>query len=558
MSHAQFVDIADSSTKNVAGQIPVLGGPYYVHSDELNEHSMELDHNGSGTSGYQKLSPSVNEVGFATPVGHATPNPKKRDIFSALKTQSSNSRINDNIDIGAMWQNIAPAIQRDLGMSCTSASTLTSHILSVPEQTSMGTTRSSGEQGPQPPASTDKFVDDYAWPLGDQLQTIQDELKSNTLFNLPPNLHSSLKKEGKQPTNPGLPSLYTSSTKRITPTPPSTPIKSRDKTIFTPPPAPPSIIHVDYFQTTRTPDLRRTPSSVAPSAPPSPIFLFTDGGSRRAWSESSRRSRSIFSQATTPPSSPVVAARDGHAWAEDETSRQVTPEHGDARNLFNEDDSADLFGEDTVPESIVPKSFAESGSQRIILKRPIEELKALRVPKKKAKRNSTKRATAGQIPVRPITKPKEFPTSSSRGIKRPPSPVRPSLIPPPKRQATEANLERRAIQVRRKPLPPSTYVRWTSSLSTFEDQAYQGKHGPGQIERLVALLKDMKTNIDIVPDAWVRETVRTRTVNGVEERKNKHQLLAEIVGSYGEFDEAGTVDIHSKELLVKWSGLTKK
>jgi hypothetical protein len=252
----------------------------------------------------------------------------------------------------------------------------------------------------------------------------------------------------------------------------------------------------------------------------------------------------------------------------------VTPEHGDARNLFNEDDSADLFGEDTVPESIVPKSFAESGSRRIILKRPIEELKALRVPKKKAKRNSTKRATAGQIPIRPITKPKEIPvrsiqpsvfllpiskqTSSSRGIKRPPSPVRPSLIPPPKRQATEANLERRAIQVRRKPLPPSTYVRWTSSLSTFEDQAYQGKHGPGQIERLVALLKDMKTNIDIVPDAWVRETVRTRTVNGVEERKNKHQLLAEIVGSYGEFDEAGTVDIHSKELLVKWSGLTKK
>jgi len=383
---------------------------------------------------------------------------------------------------------------------------------------------------------------------------------------------------------------------------PATGIKSGDKTVFTLPPLPPSVINDDYFQQTpRTPnvrlmpssltapDLRRTPSSPATTSRSSPVF--SDTGSGRAWSEFSRISHdsSRFSPATTPPLSPVEAkAPSGRSWLEDGSVRQnETPKHGDVRGSIDEDDSSDFFGDDDVPVSAAPEDLwahgavaeshvAEPKPSRPVTRRPIEELRAYKIGPKKttAKKTTTpQRKTVAQkpVPVRTVAKPKEVEvrtirssflhlptvqqTSSSRGIKRPASPAH-LFVPPAKRQTTQANAVRTQANVVRKkaPLPPTKLesIRWMNKLKDFEHLVYEGKQGPGEIPRVEGFLKELKAKIEVIDDKWVVETVRMRDVKGVEERKNKLRLLEDVVAGYERYDAEGTVASYAEELLFKW------
>ncbi|KAJ6539065.1 hypothetical protein B0H19DRAFT_1078263 [Mycena capillaripes] len=610
MPSSQFIDIAHSSTMDVASRVPVFSGPYGVHSAKLNEHHKEATRNGSNVSGTQKQSPSVNGVDHKMSFGFATPSSKRKDIFSSLN--KGPIQPDTSIDIGVMWHNIAPAIQEDLVRKQASVG---SHLRTEsPDIEFKRKSTKKWHQLPKPPASIEgkkpsKFVDnylgDYPWSLGDKLKEINNAIRSKSLVLSPtkPDPTSPSPKSKKQATNGfstldnGTCSPYASPTRRSNPTRAPPKVMTVDKT-------PPSITEVDYFtHTIRTTGSRSTPSSSATSPPLSPVF--TDEGSGRAWSEFSHES--VFSAATSPPLSPVVETsgcafdegtvrqketpqhRDVRDWTEFlhesvfspattpplppvvETSghtfdkgtvrqREILPQHRDVHALFDEDDTSDVFGDETPTISarvelehpdIIPQLVVE---RPVITRRDIPELKAYTRPHQKKKpakrsyeRKAAKNVTLRTVGPRILPVPTSNQASSSRGIKRPASPAPRSHAPPAKRQA-----------VQKKPPTSVALIRWGTSLEGFEQLAYEGKQGPREITRLVKLLEEMTASIDVVPEAWVRDKVRLREVAGIEEHKNRYQLLAEVVASYGECDAAGTVKSNAEKLLVKWGALTNR
>ncbi|KAJ7667723.1 hypothetical protein DFH06DRAFT_1183385 [Mycena polygramma] len=546
----QFIEIANSSTKGVESRVPLL---HLAHSDKSNEHREESKHNGFGVLGTPKHSIGLAGYGFASA--------NAKDIFSALKQ----SRVDPSIDTGALWHNIAPSIQHELvqdqtlnsqGPILTQSSDYKHQSASVWQQAPQPSTSIGGLQ----PA---KFVDDFKWLLGDGLQVIQNQLKFNShkATASPPFFPSPLK-EGTQVSAEGTP-FRTPNT--LSKRKRSLSAKVADRTIFTPPPLPISTIDPDHLLPTR--DVGPTPNSPATSAPSSPIF--TDTSSRRAWSPISHES--LCSPATTPPLSPAAAeASSNRGWLSNEIcSKKDTPKIPTS----SDEDASNLFGDDSpivVPQHAdVHKLFDEDVSvdkhvaKKPITRRPIEELKAYTAPYRK--KTTTRRHKKTRVIAKPRAARSVVPSIShaftskqptfSHGVEKPQAPVLPSApvrhMSGMKRPASPARPPPAKRQAIWKPLPESKLAEWASALLTFEELAYQGKQAPSEIGRLVKLIKGMAAKMDMVPDAWVSRAVRTRTVDGLEERKNKHQLLQDVVGSYSECDE--TVKSHAKELLVKWS-----
>ncbi|KAJ6510086.1 hypothetical protein C8R47DRAFT_1065306 [Mycena vitilis] len=377
-----------------------------------------------------------------------------------------------------------------------------------------------------------------------------------------PSLALPLKAET-QARDEGTPTFHTPSTL----TKPKHPLSAKvaDRTIFTPPPLPISTIDPDYLPPAR--DVRRAPDSPATSILSSPV---STGASRRAWSQISHES--LCSPATTPPSSPAAGEPSSdHRCFSPQISSGVTP----TAHTSSDEDVSNLFLDASpiiVPQHTdVHKLFDEDVSvdkhvvKKPITRRPIEELKVYTVPYRK--KTTTRRhgviakppAARSVVPSIPHVFTSKQPTFS-RGVEKPQAPVLPSApvrhgsgIKRPASPARPPAAKRQAIW---KPLPESKLAEWASALLTFEELAYQGKQAPSEIGRLVKLIKGMAAKMDMVPDAWVSKAVRTRTTDGSEERKNKHQLLQDVVGSYSECDE--TVKSHAKELLIKWSAATKK
>ncbi|KAJ7122725.1 hypothetical protein C8R44DRAFT_784377 [Mycena epipterygia] len=596
----QYIDVANSSTMDVVARVQVSGGPYHAM---LNEHDTGPELNGSSKdlARLPSHATSVNEVNDALGT----------NIFASLSHKAILPKAHD---IEVMWFNMATTLQKDLGEPRTFVPSSKFSNLPVvqrtyyPDSQPKATAEWQSQRAAQPPRSVggrtpsthvDDYADGYPWPLGEGLHKIQQQLKSNSLFNFSSPIRpdhpklitpaapkpksgihgrqtTNLSKESSISSSDSLPSLYASTTNQIKPTRTLTGIKGVDKTIFTPPSPVPSTINNDYFRhTSNTPDWRRTPSTAATCPPPSPVIM--DHTSYLTWSEEGifQGETAAHSPATSTPASPGVTDGD-HSRSEEVNLRGKEPEYRTAELLFEDDDESSLFGdtsisavdyferqsEEELPIPSITKSIRPPGANAVITRRPVEELKALR-PRQKKKPTQGKRAyqfkpKEVQDKVRHITRPvflAPIPeqTVSRRGVKRPASP---SFAQPTKRRATQAH------SVRSKAVPPipsrSKLVDWTSRLSSLEEIVYKGKQGTVDLKRLRALLGELVAKVEVIPAAWVLEEVRTRAVKGVEERKNKHQMLEYVASGYLAIDGEGTWEENAVLLLDTWASVNNQ
>ncbi|KAJ7499206.1 hypothetical protein FB451DRAFT_1204619 [Mycena latifolia] len=243
------------------------------------------------------------------------------------------------------------------------------------------------------------------------------------------------------------------------------------------------------------------------------------------------------------------------------------------------DDESSLFSGDDEPkvDNVVLKPVRPAGSDPSVTRREIKELNALRPKSKKptqgkrAYHRKAKEEKGGAIRGPIVRLPTSKQTAPSRGVKRAPSPLRPSDRAPPAREtAPSRGVKRTASPLRtpythpvKRPATQTKNVRtpsiaaralWTSQLTTFEDSVYQGKQGRNwrEIEGLRKLLNEMIINAEAVPTTWLLEQVRLRTVNNEEERKDRPTMLEYVVDGYRGCDAEGEVDRRGKELLAKW------
>ncbi|KAJ7276138.1 hypothetical protein B0H12DRAFT_1083769 [Mycena haematopus] len=359
MSNMSFqpIDIATSSTVDVASLHNGL--PCLVHLGHLAAPASELNE--------QVLEDAALPLGFAqrptTPAhqaAFATSIPRKRVIFPPLGQRVEQASLDSNIDLGVLWNNIAPSIPEDWG-HC-SLGTLTSQPQPIKGQDSAKPSQKAG---------------DYPWTLGEDLRSLQIELKTKSLLGNPTSPKSKI--DGDTKDKP--PSTISPSLGHIRPTPRRpTSIAGVDKTVLAPHTPPPSVINGDYIQHTArtpnklhtsTPGLQRTSSSQsgtshtlsspATTARSSPVI--SDLGDGRSWSEFSGLSLESgrFSPATSPPSSPV-AARPCSPWQERTTLHQkatVKDENVNGVLDGDSDNGSDIFYDD-VPVLRAPETNDDS------------------------------------------------------------------------------------------------------------------------------------------------------------------------------------------------------
>ncbi|KAJ6627547.1 hypothetical protein B0H10DRAFT_1995167 [Mycena sp. CBHHK59/15] len=602
--------IDTSSTTHVGSKIGASS--YHVHFDAPNEHDKDVEHNGSIHEPIPRL--HMHHHTPANEVDHTSgPSQGKTNIFAPLTRSSNELPAGQMIDLRVLWSNIVPTLQKDRGEQSTATAQPTSHILAAqsgdvpkfhtcPLDTTFQPKAAAEQQwAAQPPwlpkgQQPSTHMEDYAWPLEYSLQDIQDDLRKNTtsMFSFPPSsplqnqptnlestrspgeVHKPTTKSMFMPQQNALPHKYTApslppksdgynhrnlekhtsnpfggnSMIPITSTPPptltdsivkptyrrSSSIHSTDKTIFIRPSPPVSEISDDYFQdTTSTP-------------------------------------------ATTPPTSPVITdTGSGHPWSEEIAwkNEDIMACQKVAAALFDDDDEDSLFGDEVQETTDVQRlDFSEpepakepstdvhpKPATRIITKRPIRELRAL-MPKQASRKTKVYRkregkSQQGRVPatVGPsVSQSHPIPTHISeqafqgRGVKRPASSRNPPARPA-KRQATQANVP--------KHIPESTLIEWTNKLRTFEEIVYTGISGPGEVQRLLGLLNSMVAVRECMPPKWVLETMRTRDVNGVEDRKNKPSLLRAVAKGYKNFEGGEEVKVKVKELLDSWMVVAK-
>ncbi|KAJ7047663.1 hypothetical protein C8F04DRAFT_1059627 [Mycena alexandri] len=597
-SPPQFIDVVNCSTNNVERQVPVLSGSYSVHPGMLNEHNKQSRHNRSGVVGTQKQATSSNEAELSTPSWK-----RKGNIFAPRRKPEVK-----DLDKDTLWHNLSPTIHEDLGdksSSLTFASELRSttaqrqasegnkvFVKKEPITQPYGYTNAPGLF--QSPKRSQSPVDD--WKLGNTLGAL---LKSNpnplfTSADKPVPVSTKSKNSGKQTP---IPSSFTSNN-------PSShlslcsfpmtgieqsrarPAATKDKTVFTKPSPPPTPLRHN------SPESRRTPSPSTATDRSSPAF--TDPGS----SAFSLDEQSMYSPATTPPLSPVIPINIGRAHLEytpplspvvsasgvradalpgpsgtDLAQSEDTPFYGGMSNEL----SMELFGEEPAetPKQVTASSLfdagvtvapRESAPARVFKRRsgPVEELPSMRPKEKKTRKKRaynktpiTLRRTKVEPALPRVFVAKQTSVSCgrpetnsglSRGTKRAPSPLSPTVVQPSKR----------AKVVSPKALPkPYKFATWEADLTTLESLVFDGKQGPGQIGWVLRLVKDLSVNAEVIPAKWVRKELRIRestTLKGTYQHKNKRQLLEDVVNGYASCDEEGKVAAQVRALLIKWGG----
>ncbi|KAJ7507472.1 hypothetical protein B0H11DRAFT_1967255 [Mycena galericulata] len=325
-STVQSIEVA-SSTVSVPARGRTMGGTYQAHS-RLNVQDEVSEHNGSSNFvAFQNHISSSNEVDDDAP---------KRNFFQPLSHRATQSK---PADVGTLWANIAPAMEK------------VQSIKSVKDQP-QGSTQAAAQwatvQDGQPLTHVDdNFRESYRWTLGDDIQAILDDSKSNASndthkTSAPPRLVADNHKTSKEPTTNTLSksslsnSSYTSQSPPTRTKPTRTPPSLKDKTVFTSPSPSPSVISDDYFRVTpNLPDLRRTPSTPATTAPSSPAFTDVSNSRGRSWMyfdeikrEDSPDAPLPFSPITTEASREYSPATDGgsshRAWSAD-ALREYSP-----------------------------------------------------------------------------------------------------------------------------------------------------------------------------------------------------------------------------------------
>ncbi|KAJ7117315.1 hypothetical protein C8R43DRAFT_1242070 [Mycena crocata] len=498
----QSLHTAGSSSRDV---VRVSGSPCHALSvnNERKRHDKEPEPNPNIRVRTHGL--SINEV-------YAASKPKSQKVAFA------------SADIGVEYPGMPPVLPQDLETK----SSMTTAAQGIVESTDMWSTNI-------PPSTGGGYVEDYLWTLGDQMEVLvtkkfTPKKKLNTSTSKPKT--ETNKASLIQPSTWHALASYTAKTVK----PVTTTVQKRT-------------LHIPI-----TPDSCRTSSA-------SPIS--TDTGSR-AWSGKVDQ-RTTYSPATTPPLSPAAVTDAGkeHAW------EKVAPGKG-ADRLFNSQLSGDEMPTISARRQSKIPSESISNTGRIITKRPIQELRALMLKKAAPKR---KRALAAHptvtkpkvviVPAQPKVRAPEPPCLTSKQpalnpnrVKRAASPLQHSSYErPTKRPATQVNAVRNDGC---KPVSPTTLIRWTSKLVTFEELVYSGKQGPGkEISCLMCLLKEMMESVNVTPAAWVLKTERTRTVDGETYYKNKLELLELVAEGYKNCDGGEMVQL-AAELHMGWMGVAKQ
>ncbi|KAJ7179414.1 hypothetical protein C8R46DRAFT_1073686 [Mycena filopes] len=522
MSTTQYIDFVNSSSSmDVKTQVPVLT----VHPDKLNEHDT-AGSNRSVVFGIQKQTTPIVKRGA--------------NIFAPRP------RTRDKVDNESLWHNIAPTIH-DLVHKQASGNTNAPEIFEV-------------------------YQTSYTHKDDDHPPTLSNHLGGTPKSMLTTGKPISSRSSDEQSTSSLNPSSYTSPTNHIKPYR-SPSAKTGDKTIFAKPSPPPTPIQNDLRQHRKS----TTPSSSAGTDRSSPAFT--------EWSGLSLDERSTSSPATTPPQSPVISTRSGQAFIasggyapEEDTSTLsvLRSDRAQSEEMSGEFNPlhAELFGD--VPKSAgvgvlslfdegIPVEPRDPSPARVITKRPAHDadlpwlLKGQK-PGTKPKRTprlppSTKGETAAptSVPIckqsSPVRGRRGSSSGSAGGLKRPASPVHRSQ--PIKRAKFVAAPK------------PYELASWASVLSSLEDLVATGKAGPGQIDRVVALVKDLTARAEVLPDKWVMEEVRIREftsgpLKGSYEYKSRHQLLEDVVEGYAQCDTDGMVVAHAQALLGKWRVLQSR